>query len=305
MGTVIRRRPEARNPVLVAGWPGIGNIGVIAVNMLRGALGAEEIGEIEPWDFFYPTKLLIRAGELADLEFPACRFFFASSADRDILFFSGDEQPSEGGGSYAEGEKAYRMANLVLDVAVDLGCTRVYTSGAAVAPIHHAARPRVWAVPNSDALVDEFRGYANTILMSDIEARRGQGSITGLNGLMLGVARRRGLEAVCVMGEIPVYLQGLPVPYPKASREVIEVLCTALGISPGMEGIDRMVERSEQEIERMYEMFPAEMKEQLEKLKEIAQAEPSRPGMITEEDKKTILDDVEAYFKRDSKEDPE
>ena len=38
---------------------------------------------------------------------------------------------------YAEGRKAYRMADLVLDVAEKFKCRRVYTSGAAVALIHH------------------------------------------------------------------------------------------------------------------------------------------------------------------------
>ena len=297
----MHKRPEARNPVLVAGWPGIGNIGVIAVNVLRGALGAEEIGEIEPWDFFYPRRLIVRGGEVADLEFPASRFFFARAEQSDVLFFVGDEQPSGGGGPYAEGEKAYRMANLVLDVAIDLGCSRVYTSGAAVAPVHHTARPRVWAVPNSEALVGELRGYPNTVLMSDIESRRGQGGITGLNGLLLGVAKRRGLEAVCVMGEIPVYLQGLPVPYPKASKAVLEVICAALGISAGLEGIDSMVVRSEQEMDRLYGLFPDEMREQLEKLREVSEAEASEPGPITEEDKRRILDDLDRFFGKDAK----
>jgi proteasome assembly chaperone (PAC2) family protein len=120
------------------------------------------------------------------------------------------------------------MANLVIDVAEKFGCRRVYTSGAAVAPIHHTMKPKVWAVPNSKSLIREIRGYSNTVLMSDIEERGGQGNITGLNGLLLGVAKKRGFEAICVMGEIPIYLQGFPFPYPKASKSVLEVLNTYL-----------------------------------------------------------------------------
>ena len=285
----------------MAGWPGIGNIGAIAVNVLMEALRAEEIGEIEPWDFFYPRRLVVRGGEVTDLEFPASRFLFARAEQSDILFFSGDEQPSEDGGPYARGDTAYRMANLVLDVAIDFGCSRVYTSGAAVAPIHHASRPKVWAVPNSEALLPELRGYPNTVLMSDIAARRGQGSITGLNGLLLGVAKKRGLEAVCVMGEVPVYLQGLPVPYPKGSKAVLEVLCAALGVSAEMEGIDAMIESNERDIGRLYELFPAEMREQIERLRETGGT--SEPGPITDEDKKRILDDLDRFFQKGTKED--
>jgi len=288
---------------MVASWPGIGNIGIIAVDTLRNMLEAEELGEIEPWDFFYPKMVLIRNGELKDLEFPSSKFYFKRTGEKDLLFFIGEEQPADGGRTYAEGKKAYQMANLVLDVAQRFGCKRVYTSGAAVAPIHHTTRPKVWAVPNSKGLISEVKTYENAILMSEIEGREGQGNITGLNGLLLGVARKRGIEAICVMGEIPVYLQGFPFPYPKASKSVLEVLTTAVGIEIDMERIASFIERSDKEIEQLYEKFPPEIKEQLDKLKYVSYDKPTEPTPITEEDKKRILEDIDKFFKKEPKED--
>ena len=303
MGIVIYKEPELENPVMVASWPGIGNIGIIAVDTLKNMLGAEELGEIEPWDFFYPKKVLIRNGELKDVEFPASKFYFKRTGETDLLFFVGEEQPSDGGRTYAEGKKAYQMANLVLDVAQKFGCKRVYTSGAAVAPIHHTARPKVWAVPNTKGLISEVKTYENTILMSEIEGRGGQGNITGLNGLLLGVARKRGIEAICVMGEIPVYLQGFPLPYPRASKSVLEVLTAALGIEIDMDRIAGFIEQSDSQIEQLYEKFPPEIKEQLDKLKFVSYAQPTEPAPITEEDKKRILEDIDKFFKKEPKED--
>ena len=303
MGVIIYKEPKLENPVMVASWPGIGNIGIIAVDTLRNMLEAEELGEIEPWDFFYPKKVLIRNGELKELEFPSSKFYFKRTGEKDLLFFIGEEQPADGGRTYAEGKKAYQMANLVLDVAQRFGCQRVYTSGAAVAPIHHTTRPKVWAVPNNKGLISEVKSYENTILMSEIEGRGGQGNITGLNGLLLGVARKRGIEAICVMGEIPVYLQGFPFPYPKASKSVLEVLTTALGIEIDMERIASFIERSDKEIEQLYEKFPPEIKEQLDKLKYVSYDKPTEPTPITEEDKKRILEDIDKFFKKEPKED--
>lgn len=303
MGIRIYNKPDLEDPVLIAGWPGIGNIGIIAVDTLKGMVRAEEFGEIEPWDFFYPKKVSIINGELKDLEFPRNKFYWAKAGKKELIFFVGEEQPGEGGKAYAEGTKAYQMANLVLDVALDCGCRRIYTSGAAVAPIHHTARPKVWAVPNSQELLDEIDGYENTVLMSDIEGRGGQGNITGLNGLLLGVAKRRGLDAICIMGEIPIYLQAFPLPYPKASRSVLEVLTQTLGIEFEMQGIDAIIERSEREIKRLYERFPPEIREELDKLRYVTHIKETEPGPITEEDKKRILEDIDKFFKRGSKED--
>ncbi|MCJ7656108.1 MAG: PAC2 family protein, partial [Dehalococcoidia bacterium] len=211
MGLRLYGKPRLDNPVLIACWPGIGNIGIIAVDILRKVVGAEELGEIESWDFFYPKKVLVRDGELEDLEFPSNKFYFKKTEKKDLMFFIGEEQPTDGTRAYAEGTKAYRVANLVLDMALKFGCRTVSTSGAAVAPSHHPARSRVWVVPNSEDLIDEVKSYENTVLMSDIEGRGGQGSITGLNGLLLGVAKRRGLEAICMMGEIPIYIHNFPI----------------------------------------------------------------------------------------------
>jgi len=299
MGFRLYKEPKLVNPVLVACWPGIGNIGIMAVDMLRRMLAAEELGEIESRDFFYPRKVLIRDGELKDLEFPENKFYFKKAGQKDLLFFIGEEQPSDGGGVYAEGTKAYKMANLVLDVAQKFGCHRVYTSGAAVAPIHHTSRSRVWVVPNSQDLLDEVVSYENTVLMSDVEGRDGQGNITGLNGLLLGVAKKRGLSAVCVMGEIPIYVHGFPISYPKGSKAVLEVLSAALDVKISMDEIDTLILQSDSEIESVYEKLPSEIKEQLDKLKYVVPSKPAKP--ITEEDKKKILQEIDRLFKKDTR----
>ena len=99
------------------------------------------------------------------------------------------------------------------------------------------------------------------------------------------------------------YLQGFSLPYPKASKSVLEVLTASLGIEIEMSGIDELTERSEREVENLYERFPPEIKEQLDKLKYVTYAKPTEPGPITEEDKKKILEDIDKFFKKKPKED--
>ncbi len=293
------REPDLADPVMIASWPGIGNIGLIAVDSIRRSLNAEEMAYIEPWDFFYPSRATIRDGVLLNIQFPASTFYFKKTPRRDLMIFFGEEQPAEGGRVYAEGSKAYAMANMVIEVAQRFGCKRIYTSGAAVAPIHHTARSSVWAVPNTPGLLDELKSYRNTVLMSDIEGRGGQGNITGLNGLLLGVARRRGIEAVCLMGEIPVYLQGFPFPYPKASKSVLEVLTDVLGVDMDIQAMNHLAEQNERELAALYERLPQEIKDQLDRLKQVTAAAQESQDAITEEDKKKILEDIDKFFKKE------
>ncbi len=37
MGVRLYKEPDLNNPLLVACWPGIGNIGILAVDMLRSS----------------------------------------------------------------------------------------------------------------------------------------------------------------------------------------------------------------------------------------------------------------------------
>ena len=302
MGIKFYQEPKLEKPDLIVGWPGIGNIGIIAIDTLRETVKAERFGEIEPWDFFYPKRILIKDGELKDMEFPSNKFYFQRTNKKDLIFFIGEEQTSELGEAYARGEKAYQMANLVLDVGLKFGCQRVYTSGAAVSLIHHTTKPRVWAVPNREELIDEVKGYENTILMSDIAGRGGQGTITGLNGLLLGVAKKRGLDGICLMGEIPVYLQGFPIPYPEASKSVVEVLATKLGVRIDLSSLDDLSEQVERQIENLYQKIPSEVKERLDQLKYATYTKQAEPEPITEEDKKKIMADIDKFFKKKSEE---
>jgi len=279
MGIKLYREPELEKPIMFVGWPGIGNIGIIAANTLKGILKAEEFGEIESWDFFYPRKVSIRDGLLEDLEFPSNKFYYERLEKKDLIFFVGEEQPTEGGGMYARGEKAYQMANLVLEVSLKFDCQRVYTSGACISPIHHQMKPRVCAVVSSENLIREVKKYPNTILMSEIGGRgEGEGTITGLNGLLLALAKKRGLETICLMGEIPDWLSGASFPYPKASKSVLEVFAEILGIRIDFSFLNKMEAQVEEIIESFYAKFPPEMKEEYDQRKFVAQ---TKPGTIT------------------------
>ncbi|RLG23519.1 hypothetical protein DRN85_09240 [Methanosarcinales archaeon] len=300
MSIKLFKEPKLEKPDLIVGWPGIGNVGLMAVDTLRSQLEAEEFGEIEGYDFFYPKRVVIKADILIDLEFPTSKFYYKRLSTQDLIIFIGEEQPADGKGAYAEGSKAYQMANLVLDVAERFGCRRVYTSGAAVSLTHHSVKPRVWAVPNRRELLSEVREYDNTVLMSQIESRGGQGSISGLNGLLLGVARKRGYEGICLMGEVPDYLSGAPFPYPRASRSVLEVMTRILGISIDLTGLDVIDARVTELIDSIYEKFPPEIRDRLEQRKLVARTEP---GAITEDDQKWIREHIDEFFKKGPEQD--
>lgn len=285
--------PRLEKPELFAAWPGIGNIGLLAVDTLRGIVRAEQFAEIEAWDFLYPHSVTIKNGELISLDFPSCRFYSKRLGEKDLIFFIGEQQPTTE-------KKGYELANLVLDIALRFGCRRIYTCGAAVASVHHSMKPRVWAVPNRPDLLKEVKNYPNSILVSEIEGRDGQGNISGLNGLLLGLAKARGVDGISLLGEIPVYISQLPISYPKASKSILEVLAHHLQTTLDLSHIESLAQEVEESIEKFYEQIPPEIKQRIDQLKSPIFYEKQR-APITEEEKKRIVQELEEFFKKGGK----
>ena len=293
----MRKEPELNNPDMIVGWPGIGNVGLITVDSIRQAVQAEELGEIEPWDFFYPNKVIIRASIITDIGFPTSKFYFKRLANRDLLFYVADEQPASHDTPYAAGQRAYEMANMVLDVAQKFGCQRVITSGAAVAITHHTLKPRVWGVASQNDLLSQITGQPNTILMNDAQGRNEPSSITGLNGLLIGAAKRRGFSGICLMGEIPDYLSRIPFPYPRASQSVIEVISKMLELNIAPDILDELSGQMDGVITNVYQQFPQDIRDRLEQRKEAA----VKTDTISDEDKQWLSDHIDDFFKKEDK----
>jgi len=304
---------------MLCGWAGIGNVGLVAVSTLRRLVQAEEFAEIEPYGYFEPSKVIVRYGLIEDMRFPTTKFYCrgiggegqnvaagaaqeekqkaglspSSSAGRDLVLLVGEQQP-------ADERKAYDMASTVVDMAQSLGCRRIYTSAASVTMIHHTVKPRVWAVPNTPELIPEVRRYGNTVLMSEVGSTNGEGVISGLNGVLLGVARNRGIQAVCLMGEVPYYLQGAPWPYPRASISVLEVLGRILRLSLDLSELHAMAAKVEVNIEQILdalataEELPEQVRMEMERLRH---GKHPDLGPITEQEKREILEHIDELFK--------
>jgi proteasome assembly chaperone (PAC2) family protein len=73
--------------------------------------------------------------------------------------------------------------------------------------------------------------------------------IVGAAGLLLGLARFRKIDAVCLLGETRGYL-----PDPRAAKSVLEVLQRMLRVKIDLSGLDEEIEKSKEIVERMKEI---------------------------------------------------
>jgi proteasome assembly chaperone (PAC2) family protein len=206
-------RPKLKNPVMLASWPGIGDVSMIVASYLLKKLDFKDLGEIEPSYFFDAIGVIARDNIVEEPHFPQSRFYYwkNTGGGSDIILFIGEDQPIT---------KGYELAKCVLDVGEKFQVKRIYTCAAALSRIHHTEQPRVWGVVTSPNIAEELDKYELV--------QRGNLQIAGLNGLLLGVSKERDIEGICLLGEVPVH--ATRIQNPVAALAVIQVLAKMLNI---------------------------------------------------------------------------
>jgi proteasome assembly chaperone (PAC2) family protein len=239
------KQPRPKNCVMIASWPGIGDVSLTAAKYLVEKLNAVEIGEIEPINFFEPMGVTVRENVVDSPRFPESKFYYwqSAKAEKSLVIFIGEEQP---------GFKGYELVGCVLDVAQRLKVTRVYSCAAAVTRIHHSEEVKVWGAATTSKLVDELNKH-DVIL-------RGNLRIAGLNGLILGTAKERGMEGICLLGEVPAY--ATQIANPRASLSVLGILTKMLGITLDLTELSRLAEQADEEMDRIAKRVTAEFIDQ-------------------------------------------
>ena len=213
----LHARPRLNSPNMLAAWPGVSNVSIIVATYLQRKLDFRKLGEVEASYFFDPIGVVVENNVVEAPQFPRSEFYYWKNrgGGSDIILFIGEAQPAA---------KGYEMANCVLDVGARFRVKRVYTCAAALTRIHHTETPSAWGVATSHQVAEDLKHY-------DL-VRRNNLQIAGLNGLLLGVAKERGIEGVCLLGEVPMYTTRIQ--NPMAALAIVRVLSMMLGIEIDM-----------------------------------------------------------------------
>ncbi len=230
----IRAHPKLNSPNMVAAWPGIANVSSIALSYLKKRLDFKELGEVDAAHFFDPIGITVRGNVVEEPQFPQSRFYYWKNKKglSDLILFVGDDQPPV---------KAYELANCVLDMADYFKAKRVYTCAAAMTKMHHTEIPKAWGVATTKELIGELQKY-------DL-LQRGNMQIAGLNGLLLGVAKKRNIEAICVLGEVPAIASRLQ--NPMAALAILRVLCKMLDVKIDLLEMEQIAGQAKDRLKQM------------------------------------------------------
>jgi hypothetical protein len=240
---------QPNNPVLIEGLPGLGLVGKIALRYMIKQLKAKKIAYLYSPHFPY-FVLVNKKGDVRLLR--GVFYYYKNPNGNDLILFTGDSQSQT-----IEGQ--YEIADQILAFSEKHNIKTIATIGGY--RMEPKEKPKVFIAATSQEILGKALQAGATLSASG-------SPIVGTAGLILGLAKFRKIEALCLLGETRGYL-----PDPLSAKSVLEVLKSTFNFDLDLTGLNEEIARAETMVTRL---------QQIEE-KRALEAEQTRK----EEDKKT------------------
>jgi hypothetical protein len=141
-----------------------------------------------------------------------------------MLLLTGDSQPENP-------NSAYFLSDQIIDIANKFSTKKIITLAAYVTGTF-VDKPRIFGTATDSNIVRTFK--EKNILTMD------SGTIAGMNGLIIGVGKLRGLQGTCLLVETSGYVVDA-----KASKTILESLLSILGLTVNMNNLEKKARDTE------------------------------------------------------------
>jgi len=225
---------DLKDPILIEGLPGVGNVGKLAADYLRDQLRAKPLATI--YSKFFPPQVYVNESGIIRLVSNEIAYWKApASAAHDILILGGDFQ-----GISPEGQ--YEITERVLSYCATLGVREVYTL-AGFAQGRVIEEPRVLGAATLPARVEAMKKFGVHFSRNDPG-----GGLIGASGLFLGLGRLFGMEGVCLMGETSGYFVD-----PRSAEAVLKVLARVLHLDVDFTALEAKAKEIDRIAQKIHE----------------------------------------------------
>jgi uncharacterized protein (TIGR00162 family) len=230
----VTERPKLKNPLLVVGLPGVGNIGRVAVGYLVSELKAKKFATLHS-EWFFPFVMIQDKSRINLLKNEFHYVKGRGAGQRDMILLVGDCQSLSPQGHYDVVED-------ILDFVKKFGVKEIITiGGLATGELESSAK--VIGAVSSDRVMQKYGKYG-----IDFNAGSKVGYIVGAAGLMLGLGNEYGMEGICMLGQT----SGFPiVTDPKAAENVLNVLVKVFRLKIDMGKLEKKVDEMEDFIKKV------------------------------------------------------
>jgi uncharacterized protein len=228
--------PKLRSPSVICGFPGTGYVGKIAVDYLVNELKAIHLADIFCTSF--PPSVIISPEGIVNLYRNSLYYSQNDGHKKDFIFVTADSQP-------VNPESEYLLAEEILKILKKFEAHRVVTLGAYITG-SFSKEPKVYyAATHREAL--ESLTIKNVVKLGD-------GTVTGMKGLVLGIAKLFDMQGICLLGETSGYVIDAI-----SSKSILHTLMQITDLKVDMKNIENQVKDTEMLIRTIEQQVATKM----------------------------------------------
>jgi proteasome assembly chaperone (PAC2) family protein len=251
-----KKLPSLQSPSLICGLPGAGFVGKVAIDYLIKELDAVHLADI--YSTFFSPQIIIKQDGTTEIVKNSVYYVKRenkksknttintqplqengqdiSSSDKsksvnilepassDLLLLTGDSQPIVPGSEYV-------LTEQILDDMTKFDISNIYSLAAYVTGAFTNA-PKIYGTATATKLVGLFRDHNVSSLDN--------GNITGMNGIIIGLGKLRGIDGLCLLGETSGYVIDAI-----AAKKILETITRILSIHINMDEITKRAKDTE------------------------------------------------------------
>jgi len=201
---------------MICGFPGSGYVGKLAIDHVIGELESIQLADIYSTSF--PPQVVIKNTGTVELMKNIIYYVKNTGGKHDFLFLTGDAQPVSSKVEYLLGEE-------IIKIAKNFDVRQIITLGAYITGMF-VETPRIFGV----ATDEDGLKLLNSFDISKID----NGSISGMNGILLGIGKINNVKGISLLGETSGYVIDA-----NASKYILKKLLAIIGLDISMEDMDK------------------------------------------------------------------
>lgn len=224
-----------QHPIMITGLPGIGLVGQVVCKYLITKMNGKKVADV--YSPHFPHQVLMtKKGAIRPIK---NMLYLVKAGKRDLLLLIGDVQAIT-----SEGQ--YEVTGKILDYAQKVGVKKVISLGG-YSTGKLSEKRKVFGVVTHKALLDEFKKLG-------VVFGEAKGAIVGAAGLFPALAKLRGMQGACLMGETHGnYVDAV------SARNVINVLEKLAGFTVDLSELEKQAKEGEKIIKKIEEEMQKQM----------------------------------------------
>lgn len=212
----------------------MGMVGISATYYLMAKLGMHLLAEFPAREFFELESVEVKKGLVRLGRLPRSRLFLWQDPrkEQDLIVFIGEAQPPTKGDAFCR---------QLIEYVRKLGVERVFTFAAMATQMRPRDESRAFGAAIDRDTLAVFQRLELEILE--------EGNISGLNGILVGVAAESGMRGGCLLGEMPhVFPQ---FPFPKGSLAVLNAFSVMADCDLDLTELEEQARQVEEKLEEV------------------------------------------------------